>query len=391
MKRLLNKILYISLCIFLVTLSGCGDIKELQYLNYATAIGVDYRDGKYYSYIQLIGLDTIAKSEGAVSEKATMWVSEAVADTFNDAFFDVYKTSQERIIWSHVTAIVLSEDAIKEGFHNFFDGLTRYYEFRLTPWVFGTKEPIKEVLSTYGFYGKSSLETILHQPMRTYKQSSNILPIKLHQFAREIYEPAETASIPSLKIDKKQWEKDQESDPKLYIDGAFFIQNKYYKGFHRMDQIKGIRWLTPETKRASMLIPGEQESEFLIVFNKPKSRIETISSEGTPQFNIYIQVTGYYVNRNRNKTVQLEDIEEQSKKAISNEIREMYILGIEKEVDFLNLQHYLFREDYLMWKRLKKNSDLFINEDSLQNINIDLTIKHTGALKNQSINIDEIQ
>ena len=53
------------LVILLLFLTSCTDIKEVQNLNYVTAIGVDFRDGEYIGYIQLISFN----SQGANGSK----------------------------------------------------------------------------------------------------------------------------------------------------------------------------------------------------------------------------------------------------------------------------------------------------------------------------------
>ncbi|MGO4889470.1 Ger(x)C family spore germination protein [Anaerobacillus sp. MEB173] len=391
MKSSLRLILVLMICFFCLLTTGCRDVKEIQYLNYATAIGVDYKDDKYYSYIQFVSLEGIARMEGQVSDKGTMWVSEVAADSFEDAFFEVYKTAQERIVWAHVSTILLSETVLKKGFDNIFDALTRYYEFRLTPWVFGTKEPINEILSTYGFYGRTSLDTILHAPMRIYGQSSEIRPIQLHRFSRELYEPAETTFIPTLMINKSHWKKDDEVDAKLAPDGAFFIQNEHYKGFYTLDQLNGLRWTTPDTRRAAVKIPDGGIPEYFIVIDYPRAKIEVLPNESSPRFTIHLKLKGYLTNRNLNQTLILQDIEQKTKNKIAEEIEGLFRLGVEKGVDFFNLEHQLFRKDFATWQHFRKNGEPILTEDSLQNINIELTIEHSGILKNRSVEIREIE
>lgn len=390
MKKGLKFLLVILTSIGLLLTSGCRDVKEIQHLNYATAIGVDYKDGKYHSYIQMVSFEGIARTEGQTTE-GSVWVSEAVADTFEEAFFVVYKTAQERILWAHVTTILLSETAIKQGFDSIFDSLTRYYEFRLTPWVLGTKDSVKEVLSIPGFFGQTVLDTIVHEPERIYEQSSQIRPIKLHQLAREIYEPGETTFVPSITIDRATWKKDLKEDPKLAPNGAFFIQNEHYKGFHSLNDLGGIRWLSPETIRVDVPVPEEKNIYFEVVFEYPLSNVEVLLVDGDPKFNINLELTGYFVHRAINKTMKLEDIETRTKEAITAEIKEMYRLGVEKGVDYYNLEHELFRKEFTTWQRLKENGDPFLTENSIESINIDMTIEHTGIMKNESIDIKDIR
>ena len=78
----------------------------------------------------MLGLSSVAKNESGKKAPVEVYVSETKGKTFIDGFFKAYYTSQERFIWAHVTAIVLSENVLKTGVSNVFDGLTRYYEFQ---------------------------------------------------------------------------------------------------------------------------------------------------------------------------------------------------------------------------------------------------------------------
>ncbi|OLS33806.1 hypothetical protein BTR22_19990 [Alkalihalophilus pseudofirmus] len=372
-------------------LSGCSDIKELQNANYATAIGVDFKEGKYESYIQMVNLDQVATTEGGGRGEPQMLVSKAVANTFEEAFFEVYQTAQQRIIWAHVTSIVLSDSALDEGFQHIFDALTRYYEFRLTPWVFGTSEPIEEVLSQTGFFAKTSLDTVMHNPMRSYEQSSKIRPIKLQRLAREMFEPSQTTYIPSLAIDQSHWEKNNEDESKLKINGAFFIQNEHFKGFYTVDQLKGLRWITSDTQRASLVVPGGSDTEYVIILKDPVPRTSAHVKEDKPSFDIGVSMRGYFTNRNENNHLLLPQITQQSIRVVEEEIRALYQLGIENNVDFLNLEHLFFRKHPKEWLTLREDGQLFIDEDSLNEITIHFNIKHTGAILNKSLDMKNIK
>ncbi|TPE70121.1 Ger(x)C family spore germination protein [Halalkalibacterium halodurans] len=389
MIRKIKFLFFVVLFLVGTTLSGCRDVKEIQHLNYATAIGFDYRDGKYYGYIQFVSFEGIARTEGHVGQRGSMWVSEVAADTFEDSFFEVYQTTQERTVWAHVTSILLSEAALIKGFDDIFESLTRYYEFRLTPWVFATKEDIQEVFSTYGFYGQTSLDTILHVPLRIHDQSSKIRPIKFYQFSREIYEPVETSYIPSIRIDKEQWEKDNRVDPKLAQEGAFFIQNDQFKGFYSLDQIDGLRWISPDTMRTSIMIPDEKQTEFQIAVEYPWNRVEVFFDEGRLKCNVYLRLKGYFLSRTTNDTLKLQAIEQKAENAIRNEVKELFQLGVEENVDFFNIEHSLYRTDFKAWQQLKQSQAPILADGTLENVIIDLSIEHTGGMKNRKINLKE--
>ncbi|GAM14692.1 Ger(x)C family spore germination protein [Mesobacillus selenatarsenatis] len=386
MKR---KLMIAFSTIFLFFMTACeNDIGEIENQNFATAIGVDYRDGKYHVYIQMLGLGSVAKSEGGAKAPPEIFVSETSGATFIDAFFKAYHTAQERILWAHVTAIVLSDAALEQGLDSVFDGLTRYYEFRPTPWIFGTKNSLDDILSTTGFFNQTSLNTILHSPKSSYEQSSTIKPVKLNQFAREFFDPGRTTYIPSLTIDDNQWKKNKKNEDKLAIDGAFFLDNQKYKGFFPFEEIKGIRWITPETVRASLLLPNDKNPEFLAVLEDQMVKVQPVKVDGNFGFTIHYLANGVVSNRMKNNTIEVEAMEEFVKKGIISEVKQLYQLGLEHDIDFLNLEHQLYRKHHADWKKLENQASL-LQEDSIKSIEVSITLEHSGSFKNRKIKIKE--
>lgn len=383
----ISSMLFLIFCSTILT--ACeNDIGEIENQNYATAIGVDYRDGEYYVYIQMLGLSSVARNESGKKAPVEVYVSETKGKTFIDGFFKAYYTSQERFIWAHVTAIVLSENVLKTGVSNVFDGLTRYYEFRPTPWIFGTKESIEKVLSATGFFRQPPLKTILHSPENSYEQSSTIKPVRLNQFFREFFEPGRTAYIPSLSINDTQWEKKNKEERKLEIDGAFFLNNQRYKSYFPYEKIKGIRWLSSENKRSSILLPGGEKPEILTVLEDQKVKIRTKKNNGNFCFTISYFANGIVSNRIENNTMNVKAMEEFVKEEIISEVRELYLLGLKHDIDFLNLEHKIYRHYHSDWKQLK-DQDSLLHEDSLKSIEAHITLKHAGAFKNRKITVTD--
>ncbi|WP_338449494.1 Ger(x)C family spore germination protein [Niallia oryzisoli] len=375
------------LCLSLVT--GCDhDIGSIENQNFGTAIGVDYQDGEYYVYIQMIGLSSVAKSADGEKAPAEVYVSKTNGETFIDAFFKAYHTAQERILWAHVTAIVVSEAALEKGMDSIFDGLTRYYEFRPTPWMFATKSSMVDILSSTGFFNQSSLKTILHNPKNSYEQSSTIRPVKLNQFARDFFEPGRTTYIPSLKLDDTQWKKNKKNEIKLAIDGAFFLSNQKYKGYFPYEKLKGMRWLNPKTERASILLPNKQKPEFLAVLEDQMVKIQPEKQNGNVRFTILYLANGIISNRMKNNTINATAMEDYVKKGIISEVRQLYQLGLEHDIDFLNLEHQLYRYYHSDWKQLKAQ-DTKLREDSLKSIEAHISLEHSGSFKNRKITIKE--
>lgn len=378
--------------LLLLILASCSDIKEIQKMSYVTAIGVDFKDDKYVGYIQLISFQSETKDGGG---KPSVWVSETKGETFDEALSEVYNTAQQKLIWAHVNTILVSDAALKEGFHHIFDVLTRYYELRLTTWIFGTNDPIKEVFSTTSFFDQSALETLIHQPIGTYEQNSSIRPLKLQQFARELFEPALTTYLPSVSINKKDWVNNMKADAKLEIDGAFFMKNKEYKGYYSLTELKGLRWVSPETERAGVQIYDEKDiPDFNIVFEENEVEIEPVAdkSTGNTQFNVHLKIKGVMADRDENNITNLNEMEGHVRDAIKKEINDLFDLGVETGTDFLRLEHILYRKKHKTWKNVASGSGSdFLKEELLKDVKLDITLLHTGAIKNRTIKMEDME
>lgn len=352
-------------------------MKEIQNLNFATALGVDFKDGQYQLYIQLVGLEAVAKTEGETSPAQT-YISTSSGKTLLDAYFELYKSEQEVIIFSHISTIVVSEAIIERGLDHVLDELTRYYEYRLTPWIFATKDPIDKVLSTLGLFKQSSLETLLHHPDRSSKQSTMVRPIKLYQFFREIFEPGKTTYLPGITITESQWKNNLKKEPKLTYSGAFFIKDINYKGFYILDSIKGIRWVSKGTERSSLKVPDGENQDTIIVIDNIKTKKKLVDSEGgNYHFEVQLDVKASIGNKvNDQKYNQLLT---ETKEHLTKEIKDLFQLGLEEGVDFLDLGHILFRSDFESWEKDKEN---YLDKSEVE-VSADVTIQHASAFKNK--------
>lgn len=370
--------------------SSC-DIGNIQDQNYATAIGIDYKNGQYQVFIQMLSFNAVAKKEGgATGEEAKMVISKTEGETLINALFKAYQTAQQRIVWAHVTAIVISESAMEEGLDNIYDGLTRYYEFRPTPWVFGTRDSMEDILSTPGFFGQSSLETLLHNPTETFQQSSIIRPAKLNKIGRELFEPARTTYIPSLSLNKDQWKTNKKDEPKLTFNGAFFLRSEEYQDFFSLEEIKGLRWLENESVRLEFLVPSQKNPDFIAVIEDQVINIETEKINENYEFKLTFLGKGLISNRLKNNILHVKSMHREAGEVILAEIRELYLLGVERNIDFLNLEHELYRKHNKDWQRLEKKNANILTKSAISEYNATIILEHSGSFKNDKINIRKI-
>ncbi|MCU6707471.1 Ger(x)C family spore germination protein [Paenibacillus sp. J5C_2022] len=369
----------------LLTGSCDTDTKDIEKLNYATTIGVDFKDGKYIGYVQFVNLPSIAKQADGKKESAKIWIGKGKGETFEESFFDIYRTSQERIFWGHLTAIVISESAIKQGIESIYDSFSRYYEFRLTPWVFGTRASVEDILNAKGFYEQSPLSTILHDPEGIYSQSSQIRSIRLHRLMSQVNEPAYTTAIPTLTMNKKAWTNNGKMEPKLMIDGAIFLENEKYMGYIPLKQLLGLRWIQPQTIRAAIEVPSVKNPTVVMIVDKPKTKLTMLSDGDKPQFSINLKASGYITNRSKNQMLQSLEMDKATEEAIAKQIQETYDKARAKGIDIYNFQYQMFRYHNRLWKSRHLSHKKLIAKDTVKNISVRIKVKHTSSEKNTRV------
>ncbi len=99
-------------------------------------------------------------------------------------------------------ALVLSENAMKHGMKEIYDMLNRYREVRYNILMYGTNEPLHEILIQKSILNFSPLDTLMDLPYQIYSQRSFILPEYGYKIIAQMNEPSGLAMIPCLTLDR---------------------------------------------------------------------------------------------------------------------------------------------------------------------------------------------
>lgn len=220
-QRWLLGLLSLSLC--LVT-SGCWSAYEIQQVDYAKAIGIDYRDGMFHMYVQTMDFASVAKSESSTktAETPPVWVGHASGRTFNLAVNELFRSSQLHIAWGHVTAIVMTESILtSKHIKEVFDMLGRFPESRYTTWVYGTRDPLENILSATSIYNMSPLDSILHNPLPSFLEESLYPPVLSFKLIATHNDASTTTYLPCIAMNKEHWSQNKKNHELFIIDGAF--------------------------------------------------------------------------------------------------------------------------------------------------------------------------
>lgn len=363
-------------------LTGCWDIKEIQSMVYVNAIGIDYDDERFTVYAQVTDFASVAKQESGAPVGAQVWVGEGIGPTINDAFFDLYQTSQLRIYWGHMTAIVLGQSIFKNNkLQNVFDLMERYHEIRANVWIYSTDDPMEEIMGSLSFFKRSAVYTILHEPVETYKQSSALPPLYLFRFMSDYTERGKTVHIPNVKLFKHRWSVDGQSFPLLGVNGSNIVQRGVYKGFLDMMSLTGYRWFVKEFSRGDLTVYKDGKIVAELILTNVESKIKPIIQDGEPKFNVKIRVKGR--TNELHTTISEKELESLARQEIIKEIQHSFQKGLSIQADVLNLGYVLYRYDSKNWYMLygKDEHRFPLSENAIANLNVKVNLMSSGKLR----------
>ena len=374
MRRKLIKHLFLTLIVLaVIPISGCWDTNESERMVYAQGLGVDYKDGRYTIYLQIINLRLMAKSEssGAGGPQVNVEVGHASAKTFDKAIFNLYKSSQRRIFWGHLSYVVFSENALKQvGVKATIDMLDRYRETRYRIFMYATKEPLSKVFVTTPILDMSTALSRLSDPKATFHQSSFIRPIDMRELLIELNEPGHEAIIPFISISEKNWVTDKGRHDSIKIEGVTVTTADAFKGKITNGHAYGLRWLNKDFVRDVLQVRSKDGPMVDLVIEKVKVKVYPVVKNSDIHFNVKIKAKAVMlvlVNK-----VNLASLESESEKEIKRQIMETYAKGLNFDADVYRLSEVLYRKNVKAWKQAEHNGKIPLTEDSIK---LDINVK----------------
>ncbi|RAV08042.1 Ger(x)C family spore germination protein [Paenibacillus contaminans] len=379
----LRRLTAVFLALSLLLVSGCGSAKDADMLDYINGIGVDYQNGEYIVYLQMLSVSNIAKTEGkGPSESTPYWVAVGKGKNLTEAIGKIYNASAKSIFWGHVTALLLSESLLESNeLSIFMKEFDRFHETRYTSWVFATSEAMNDIFMVKPNFEQSRLNTRLHNPEEGYHILSLVRPLMLHDFVADFQDQGRSTLLPSLKVTSDNWEKDREKKTSLEVNGVHAFQNTKYKGFIPVLKLFGTRWLEKETVQSFISVQHDGKTAATIKMTKPKSSIRIMKENGKVRFGIKVIVKGILTHKFTD--ISVEELRRGAEKQIAEEIRRTFEEGLRVDADLLQLNEKLHRFHHKLWKAAHPGGpeSAALTADSLGPIDVVVDITQTGKYK----------
>ncbi|SDD97183.1 germination protein, Ger(x)C family [Paenibacillus sp. UNCCL117] len=366
----------------LLVVPGCWDYKELTYLIYTTSFGIDYKDDQYTVYLQALNFNDLAKQEGGDTGKSyPILVGSAKGETLTDAIFQLYRSEQMRIYWGHVSAVVLSKNAVKHAdIKELVDFINRYREIRYNVWLYATEEPIERLFNLDSFFGMTAYQTILMNPEDSYQQYSDIKPIYLVDFLADYLERGRTAMLPVLSSAETEWKEGGKASRQMKLKGAYFFHDRMYKGSLLFEEMMGKRYLDKKMSRLPVTLHEAGKTLATLVVHVKDCRVDYRIEGGKVKYTVKLKATAFIEELYKN--MEESSIIERVKKDVDRQIRTSFQKGLDIHADIYNLNDDLFRYHHEDWKTYiagKPVKDI----TELETVDLELRLLHSGKYKNR--------
>ncbi len=375
MKKTITLIVSLTAALLL---SGCWDVTEPQRMYYVDAIGIDYKDGQYEIYMQIINFANVAKSEGPTPQAAPSEIGFAKGKTMEEAFFELYRSIDQKVFWGHMTSILFSEDALKnKNSIPVIDSFLRHRATRYQILAFVTKEPIKEVLLITPILNKSLTASKLSNPLHTKELNTYVEPVDLRKLVIFLNEPSHEVNIPLVTINKN-WETTDKPASETALTGFGIVSKNGFKGYLNDGDARGIQWMFHKKTRGDVTFKlDNKEKEYLTVdLEKLSTTIKPIVKNNEVTFEAEIKLNAI-INGFKGK-VSTDEIREGIIKEVTKDIKKSYEAGVQLDVDVFRLSEQLYRKNIKVWKKIQKDGKIPLTSDSLSKIKVTVNKVNPG-------------
>lgn len=377
LKQSIKTSIAILIC-FMCT--SCWSSVHIEEQIYITAIGVDFVDEEYIIYAQVHNFRSIVELKQRSKESSGgTFIGTGKGASMYDAAFSLTKSSQAKIEWGHVDAIVVSERVFAKDGIDIPRRIYRYPDTRYNTWFYVTNASISDLFSKGNIYDESSLSTVMFSPESTYHQRTTVKPLLTFDLVANLSEPDRTVAIPSITINQEQWSTGAEKIQLMEVDSAYFA-SLYGKPYSiKLEDIPGFKLLEyPSRTEVHIGEKSEPSAEFIVLPDKKSYKVKVVAGE--PKFTIsMLYVATLY---ELHEEMSYEELREKLKKKMEEDIRQTYLEGIKHEVDIYNLMPKLRHKYPQLWQSLTDGGrDFILTEDSLDNIHLDIRIPYYGKYK----------
>ncbi|RIX52666.1 Ger(x)C family spore germination protein [Paenibacillus nanensis] len=367
------------LTLICLLLSGCWDEVNLQNISYITALGIDYKDGQFTLYAQMLTFSAIAKTESPQQPTDPVWIGKSQGDSVQMAYFNLSRAGYTTLSLDQLKTIVVHERAMNQ-LGDVLDGLNRQRASRYTTILYGTSISLDKLFSTEYFFNLSPLNSPLYAPEQYETQYTFVQAQTMQSFVQQVRDPGMTALLLDLSATESYWLHSNKKINTQLINGVHVFKNLSYQGFAMEKDVLGIRWLNPAFQKVYMKVELDDSMATVNVINSSVKRRAKVSGEDA-HFELNIQLEGHIVEMDGQLTKQQLTAAVEQK--VKEEIEAAYRHGVQKKMDLLQLEHVLYRYHNGYWKANAADGKWRPRTDALT-VNVKMILSDSGKFEMSS-------
>lgn len=362
----------------LLATAGCWSSQDIQNQAYVTAIGLDYDNGSYVVYAQVLNFANVAMTESnQLGKSVPIWIGHANAPTISDALGALHKTSQMPLYWGHTKVLVISERFLRQmGIRNAIQVMNRYREVRYNIYMYGTREKMTDIFVQKSIFNLSPLDTVMFSPKQIYQ------PITGNRFIAKLDEPGNPAVLPSIGLDSASWDEDRKRKSMFRINGGFYFTNKKMTAWMSEEDLIGATWAQRSLRDTVIKVPVSKPYSAGIMALKSKMTTKALLKDGQPKFELTVYMRGFVLELFEN--VSVGKLEQLAEVVLREQVQKTFLKGIEARCDPLALQQTFYRKYPRRWAELGGQEAFMLKPDSLEKINVHITLTHMGKYKGRT-------
>ncbi|MDQ6423002.1 Ger(x)C family spore germination protein [Paenibacillus sp. LHD-117] len=374
MKRMRKTISVWVLAALLILLPGCWDEVNLQDVSYVSAIGIDYQDGQMILYGQMLNFASIAKSESPASIPAETWLGRGKGKSTLLALYDLMRGGYSSINLEHLKTVIIHERATGK-IDDVLDALNRQRASRYTSLIFGTTSPIEDIFTTENFFNQSHLYSVMYAPKPHEDQYTFIEPLQMQLAVQTIKEPCELTLLPVINSSQTYWKKGKKPISTQLISGLFVFKDYKYLGYFAEKSVIGLRWLNEDFHKVYLEANADGHTGTVSI-KDAKYGVDIDTAGEEPRFRLNVSLTGSLIELDGEMTA--GQIESSIEETVRGQIQSLYEIGIKKGVDFLELEHRLYRYHNRFWHSHIKDKDWVPDPKFLAEIDVKFQLSDSG-------------
>lgn len=372
------------LCIFIVTITGCQDIKSIDHMTFPVVLGIDWDDTT--NNIKICAqVSTLSTQLDGQNQSATVYnVLESEGKTLKEAMDNLVDHTQQYLSWKQLIAVIFTEKMARRGIGTELDVLSRNEQIHLNSYLMITKDDLRDLLGTAPVV-ETGLATTVIGVGPISRQSTHTKAVTIKDFVVSAVNNQVEPVLPLIKIYRKIENQDGE---KIELD---------YKGLGVFKKDKLIGWLDEEETEGLLFIMDTQnqgafdlyqsnhsgDEEIVISQLTTKTKFLPFLENNQPKMTLKIDVEYDVYAFVTNGEMNLEEIDRISKLA-SSKVKSEIQRVIKKAKYDLNSDIFgfggkVYRKYPEYWMKNKDNwSEIFSSMEV--RVEVDAQLRDTGQI-----------